>query len=57
MKTLDEFVEYYTSVKFLKSNLRANLDAMTDLPEADKDDLMRVNMIMVRQCLQDFGAK
>lgn len=55
--TLDEFIEKYSSVKHLKENLEANLDAMTDLSKEEKEGLMRVNMIMIRQCLQDFGAE
>lgn len=55
-KSLEEFIDKYSAVKVLKKNLRANLDALTDLSEEDKEMLMRMNLIMIRQCLQDFGA-
>ena len=55
--TLDEFVEKYSAVKFLKQNLQANLDALTKLKPDEKEALMRVNLIMIRQCLQDFGVE
>lgn len=53
--TLDEFIIKHEAVKDLQKNLRANLDAMTDLSEEDKDSLCRLNLIMVRQCLNYFG--
>lgn len=56
-KTLDEFVDSYTAVKKLKENLQANLDAITELDDETKETLMRCNLIMVRQCLEDFGAE
>ncbi len=55
--SLDEFIEKYSAVRVLAENLKTNLDALTDLSKDDKDRLMRVNMIMVRQCLQDFGVE
>lgn len=56
-KSLREFIEKYSAVQELEVNLKANLDAMTDLDEKEKETLLRLNMIMVRQCLQDFGAE
>jgi hypothetical protein len=56
-KSLNEFIEKYSSVQLLEKNLRANLDMLTHLPEDDKDALMRMNLIMIRQCLEDFGAE
>lgn len=53
--TLDEFVGKYSAMTVLKENLRANLDAMTDLKTSEKNDLMRVNMIMCRQFAEDCG--
>lgn len=55
-ESLDEFVARYATVKTLKKNLQANLDALTELTPEEKDTLMRLNLIMIRQCLQDFGA-
>lgn len=55
--SLDEFIEKYSAVKHLVKNLKANLDALTDLLPHEKEALMRMNMIMIRQCLQDFGAE
>lgn len=53
--TLDEWVDKYSAATLLKENLRANLDAMTDLSDEQKDALMRLNMIMVRQFGEDCG--
>lgn len=57
-KSLDEFVEKYSSVAFLKQNLKSNIDVYCDdWPEEEKEHFLRMQMIMVRQCLQDFGAE
>lgn len=53
-KTLEEFMDSEESIRFLVKNLRTNLDVLTDLDEEDQESLMRMNMIMVRQCLKDF---
>lgn len=56
-KSLEEFIEKYSAVQALEKNLEANLDVMTNLSDKEKQALMRVNMIMVRQCLEDFGVE
>ena len=57
-KTLDEFFDSYGATKFLRENLQANMEAMGDsMTKEEQDGLMRVNLIMIRQCLQDFGAE
>lgn len=55
--SLDEFIDRYSSVKRLQENLKTNLEAITDLPEDDIDNLVRIQMILIRQCLEDFGAE
>lgn len=40
-----EFIENYTAVQELEKNLKANLDALTDLSAEEKKALMRCNMI------------
>lgn len=57
-KTLDEFFQSYGATKFLVENLECNLDVLGDqLSDDDKESLMRVNLIMIRQCLNDFGVE
>lgn len=57
-KTLDEFFQSYGATKVLLKNLETNMDVFGDrLSEDDKEGLMRTNLIMIRQCLQDFGAE
>lgn len=57
-KTLDEFVESYPAVNFLKENLQANLDVyFPDMDEEEQEQFMRMNLIMIRQCLNSFGVK
>jgi hypothetical protein len=57
-KSLDEFVEKYSAVKFLKNNLKSNIDVYcSGWDEEEKEQFLRMQMIMVRQCLQDFGAE
>lgn len=53
-KTLEEFMDSEDSIRLLVKNLRTNLDVLTDLDEEDQESLMRMNMIMVRQCLGSF---
>lgn len=55
--TLEQWIEKYSAAKFLRDNLRANLDALTDLSEQEKEVLMRANMIMVRQFGRDCGLE
>lgn len=57
-KSLDEFVESNPSVKFMKDNLKVNMEVYCpDLTEEDQEQFMRMNLIMIRQCLNDFGVK
>lgn len=54
--TLDEFFEAYEATQILRDNLCANINALTDLSEEQKRALLRCHLIMIRQCLEDFGA-
>lgn len=57
-KTLDEFVESYGAIKHLKKNLKTNIDVFCEnWDEGDKETFLRMNLIMVRECLQDFGVE
>lgn len=57
-KTLDEFIESYSAVKFLQKNLRCNIEVYCeDMPKEEQENFLRMNMTMFRQCLQDFGAE
>jgi hypothetical protein len=57
-QSLDEFIAKYGAVQVLKKNLKANIDVYCDgWTEEQKEQLLRMNMIMVRQCLNDFGAE
>jgi hypothetical protein len=56
-KSLEEFFEQHEATRFLVNNLEANLKALTDLDDEEKAMLMRCNLIMIRQCLMDFGVE
>lgn len=56
-ESLDEFFEKYEAAKRLKENLKTNIDALTDLKKREKEALLRCHLIMICQCLQDFGAE
>lgn len=57
-KSLDEFIEKYGAVQHLVKNLKTNIDVYCDgWSEEEKEQFLRLQMIMVRQCLQDFGAE
>lgn len=56
--TVDEFFEKYEATKFLRENLEANMEALGDeMSEESREMLMRTNLIMIRQCLKDFGVE
>lgn len=52
--TLDEWIAKSHALVQLRVNLRTNLEAMTEISELYVEGLTRLNMIMVRQCLQDL---
>lgn len=57
-KSLDDFINTYESTRFLKQNLEVNMDTYCeDMPREERDQFMRMNLIMIRQCLMDFGAE
>ena len=58
MKSLNEFIESYEYTKFLDENLVSNMETFGDqMSKQDQDSLMRMNWIMIRQCLNQFGIK
>jgi hypothetical protein len=55
-KTLDEFFQSREELQFLLSNLQANMQVYcAPMDTEDQEGLMRVNLIMIRQCLNSFG--
>jgi carbonic anhydrase len=52
--TLDEWVESHKALKDLDENLRTNLSIYTDLSAEDTANLTRVNMRMIRQCIEEL---
>lgn len=56
-KTLDEFFEAHEITRRLRKSLCTNLEELAaQLSEEEKDSLMRCNLIMIRQCLEEFGT-
>lgn len=55
--TTEEFFDRWFITRLLKQNLQANMDAIVGdkLSQELKDLLMRTNLLVIRQCLQDFG--
>lgn len=52
-KTIEEFFESTDNLKFLVQNLNANLDVFGhQMSKEDQESLMRVNLIMIRQCIE-----
>ena len=57
-KTLDEFVDSNDAISFLKENLQQNMEVYCpDMEEEEQEEFMRMNLIMIRQCLNSFGVK
>lgn len=55
--TLDEYFERWGATRVLRESLKDNMVALGDgLSKQEQDALMRVNLIVIRQCLEDFGA-
>lgn len=57
-KTLEQFFESHASTRTLVLNLQDNIEAMGDeMSREEQDTLMGMNLIFIRQCLEDFGAE
>ena len=57
-KTLDEYFQGHQALKLLIRNLKANEDVfLKEMSVLNKESLMRCNLIMIRQCLEDFGVE
>ena len=58
-KTCDEFFETYEATKFLVRQLECNMEIYCEgiMFKEDREHFMRVNLIMIRQCLNDFGVE
>jgi hypothetical protein len=58
MDSLNDWFEKYEATKLLKENLETNLEILgSKLSKEEKESIMRMNMIMIRQCLQDCGVE
>lgn len=56
--TLDEFFEHNGALRFLRENLNANMENYGDrMEEEEREGLMRVNLIMFRQCLEQLSGR
>ncbi len=54
----EDWFQKYGATRELVKNLEANIEGVADeLDQETKDILMRVNLIMIRQCLLDFGIE
>lgn len=53
--TLDQWAQSTPEIILLKNNLQSNLDIMTDLLDEEKEDLMRYNLIMIRQFVESLN--
>lgn len=51
--TLDEYFDSTPNLKLLRENLETNLKATTDLTQGEMDSLMRVNLTVIRQAMED----
>ncbi len=54
--TTNEFFESSEATKLLKENLENNIEVFCEkMSENSKSTLMRLNLIVIRQCLEDCG--
>lgn len=54
--TVEEFFEQHKDLIFLVENLKANMDVYCDtMSEEEKETFMRMNLIMIRQCMESLG--
>lgn len=54
--TTEEFFESCEATRFLITNLKTNLKVMGHrMTEKEQVAFMRMNLIMIKQCLQDCG--
>lgn len=53
-----EYFNKWEATRMLRDGLEETLNDLFDhkLNEADKELLMKMNLILIRQCLEDFGA-
>jgi len=55
--SVDEWFEQSEALRLLESNLRHNLLALADdLSEERRESILRVEKIIIRQCMQDHGV-
>ena len=58
MLPVEDWFEQSKPLKLLKENLEVNLDVIAaELSEEDRTVLARLNLIMIRQCLLDYGVE
>lgn len=54
--TTEEYFQDTEAKRLLVENLETNL-ALTDLTSSEKKSLMRLNLIMIKQCMEDHGVE
>lgn len=55
--SLEEWINKYSSAKFLEKNFKVTLDVMTDLSKEEQTELLRMLMIFARQFGNDCGLE
>lgn len=55
--TLNEWINNSPEVKLLESNIKTNIEVITELVGEDVDELVRLHMIMIRQFTQNLVDK
>ncbi len=54
--TTEEYFDKWPATKRLKEGLKTNIDAVCgDMDQETKEVLLRVNLIICKQCLEDCG--
>jgi hypothetical protein len=57
-KTLDDFFESTENLKDLKEGLAINIEMLCpELAKEQAETLLRLNLILIRQALRDYGAE
>lgn len=56
-KSLNDFIDSYAVLQVLRDNMQVNINEFCDdFTAEEKRILLRMQLIMVRQCLNDFGV-
>lgn len=56
--SLIDYMSKHEATRILVKNLQINMEVLAEkLTEQEQEALLRVNLIVIRQCLQDFGVE